>query len=141
MQKEHDGTARHREAAVPAALGLTQEKMATYRATAQRRREQEQQELTLRKERAWQVAHRAAALLKEQHEATQVMVFGSLVHGYWFSRTSDIDLAAWGLQADDYFVAVAKLQDLSPEFGVDLVAMERCKPELREIIVREGKQL
>ena len=126
---------------MPAALGLTQEQMAAYQATAQRRRERERQELALRKELAWQVVHRAAALLREQFRATQVMVFGSLVHGYWFSRTSDIDLAAWGLQADDYFVAVAKLQDISSEFGVDLVAMERCKPELREIILREGERL
>ena len=126
---------------MPAALGLTQEQMAAYQATAQRRRERERQELALRKELAWQVVHRAAALLREQFGATQVMVFGSLVHGYWFSRTSDIDLAAWGLQADDYFVAVAKLQDISSEFGVDLVAMERCKPELREIILREGERL
>ena len=126
---------------MPAALGLTQEQMAAYQATAQRRRERERQELALRKELAWQVVHRAAALLREQFGATQVMVFGSLVHGYWFSRTSDIDLAAWGLQADDYFVAVAKLQDISSEFGVDLVAMERCKPKLREIILREGERL
>ena len=126
---------------MPAALGLTQEQMAAYQATAQRRRERERQELALRKELARQVVHRAAALLREQFGATQVMVFGSLVHGYWFSRTSDIDLAAWGLQADDYFVAVAKLQDISSEFGVDLVAMERCKPELREIILREGERL
>lgn len=64
---------------------------------------------------------------------------GSLAHGHWFSQTSDIDLAVWGLEADAYFTAVARLQDLSPEFKVDLVAMESCRPALREAIIAEGK--
>ena len=61
-------------------------------------------------------------------------MFGSTVHGHWFSTTSDIDIAASGLASDDYFTAVARLQDLSPEFKVDLVALEHCKAELRESI-------
>ena len=66
------------------------------------------------------------------------MVFGSLVHGYWFSQTSDIDLAAWGLKDEDYFLVVARLQDLSPEFRIDLVRMENCRPGLRGAILQEG---
>ena len=88
--------------------------------------------------RAWEVAEQAAALLKEQFGATQVALFGSTVHGHWFSTTSDVDLAASGLASDDYFTAVARLQDLSSEFKVDLVALEHCKAELRESIAREG---
>ena len=84
------------------------------------------------------MAQQAAALLKEQFGATQVALFGSTVHGHWFSTTSDVDLAASGLASDDYFTAVARLQDLSPEFKVDLVALEHCKAELRESIAREG---
>jgi predicted nucleotidyltransferase len=123
------------------ALQVSPEAMAVYRATAQRRWEEAQRELARRQERAWQVARRAVALLKEQFGATQVIAFGSLVHGYWFSSASDIDLAVWGLRADDYFVAVAKLQDISPEFRIDLIAMERCRPALRETIMREGERL
>jgi predicted nucleotidyltransferase len=123
------------------ALHLSSEALAVYRATAQRRGEEEQQELAGRRERAWQVARRAATVLKEQFDATRTVVFGSLVHRHWFSRASDIDLAAWGLASDDYFAAVAKLQDLSPEFQVDLIAMEHCRPALREVIVQEGEPL
>ncbi|MBM4431747.1 MAG: nucleotidyltransferase domain-containing protein [Chloroflexi bacterium] len=123
------------------ALRVSPQVMAMYRATAQHRWEKERQELARRRECAWQVARRATALLKEQFGATQVAAFGSLVHGFWFSRTSDIDLAAWGLRVDDYFVAVARLQDLSPDFRIDLVTMESCRPALRDIIVREGKPL
>lgn len=122
-------------------LELTPEAMAVYRATAHQRWEEEQRERARRRERAWEVAQRAAALLREEFGATQVAVFGSLVHGYWFSRTSDVDLVAWGLKDEDYFIAVARLQDLSPEFKVDLVAMEYCKPELLEVITKEGKPL
>jgi predicted nucleotidyltransferase len=120
---------------------LTPEQMSVYQATAQWRWEQEQRELARRRERAWEVARHAATLLKEQFGATRVLVFGSLVHGYWFSKTSDIDLAAWGLPAEDYFVAVAKLQDLSPEFEIDLIAMPHCKPGLGKVIEHGGKPL
>ena len=123
------------------ALQVSPKAMAVYRATARRRWEEEQQALARRRERAWQVAYRAVTLLKEQFGATQVAAFGSLVHGFWFSKTSDIDLATWGLKSDDYFVAVARLQDISPEFKIDLVAVEHCRPALREAIVREGKPL
>jgi len=112
--------------------------MANYRAAARRRAEEAERALTRRRERAGEVARQAAALLKEQFGATQVAVFGSTVHGHWFSATSDIDLAASGLAADDYFTAVARLQDLSSEFKVDLVALEHCKPELREAVMQEG---
>jgi predicted nucleotidyltransferase len=112
--------------------------MAVYRATAQRRSAEASRTLALRRERAREVAQQAAVLLKEQFGATQVAVFGSTVHGHWFSATSDIDIAASGLASDEYFTAVARLQDLSPEFKVDLVALEHCKAELRESIAREG---
>lgn len=115
--------------------------MAVYRATARRRWEEDQLELTRRRDHAWQVARQATMLLKEQFGAKRVVAFGSLVHGQWFSRTSDIDLAAWGLRADDYFLAVAKLQDLSGEFKVDLIDMERCRPVLRDAIAKEGRVL
>ena len=112
--------------------------MAVYRATAQRRAAEASRTLALRRARAREVAQQAAALLKEQFGATQVALFGSTVHGHWFSTTSDVDLAASGLASDDYFTAVARLQDLSPEFKVDLVSLEHCKAELRESIAREG---
>lgn len=118
---------------------LTPEELAVYRETAQRRWNKEQRELSLRRRRAWEVAHRAGALLKGEFGAAQVVAFGSLVHGYWFSNTSDVDLAAWGLKDEDYFNAVAKVQDLSPDYKVDLVSFERCQPEFRKAIIKEGE--
>jgi predicted nucleotidyltransferase len=68
-------------------------------------------------------------------------VFGSLAQGQWFSERSDIDLAAWGISDQHYFTAVAKLQDVDPQFKVDLVQMERCPEHLREAIATEGVML
>lgn len=60
----------------PAALKVTPEKLAVYRATAQRRRQQEQPELEHRRKQAWAAARQAARLLKDQFKATRVVVFG-----------------------------------------------------------------
>lgn len=93
--------------------------------------------------RALEDARRAAALLREDFEARRVVVFGSLVEGdgAYFDAVSDIDLAAWGVPEDDYFLAVARLQGLSSEFGMDLVAMERCPTHLRPVIESRGVDL
>ena len=66
-------------------------------------------------------------MLKITFGATRVMVFGSLVHNDQFSLTSDINLAVWGINGENCFVAVARLEDVSPEFEIDLVAMEACQ--------------
>jgi predicted nucleotidyltransferase len=120
---------------------ISPDQMEVYRATARRRWQEEQEAKERRRNLAWEMARRAASLLREQFGASRVMLFGSLAQGRSFSRWSDLDLAAWGLQPDDYFVAVARLHDLSPEFKVDLVAMEHCRPDLQRAILGEGRVL
>jgi predicted nucleotidyltransferase len=120
------------------ARSVSPEEMVVYRATARRRWKGEQREIARRRERARQLARRAAKLLRERFGAERVVAFGSLVHGHWFSKTSDVDLAVWGVESDDYLVAVARLQDLSSEFKIDLIAAAHCKPALLEVIAKEG---
>ena len=120
---------------------IAPKQMEAYQATARRRWQEQLEARERRRDLAWEVTRRAASLLREQFGAGRVAVFGSLVHGRSFSRWSDIDLAVWGLQSDDYFVAVARLQDLSPEFELDLVDMEHCRPELQAVILQEGRVL
>jgi uncharacterized protein len=91
-----------------------------------------------RLDRAWQVARRAADLLRRRFGATRVVVFGSLAHDHWFTRWSDIDLAAWGIPPDAFFRAVAAVTGLSAEFKIDLVDPQDCRPSLRQAIDREG---
>ena len=94
-------------------------------------------------QRAWQTAHRIAAMLYEDFEATQVAVFGSLAQGTWFSKSSDIDIAVWGIPSDKYFRAVWEAEDTSRLFEVDLVDFESSTTLFRERIesqaVRIGK--
>ncbi len=117
---------------------ITPEAMAIYRVTTERRWAEEKVQLAERKARALLVAHQAADLLRHRFGVTQVVLFGSLAHGRWFTQASDIDLAAWGIQDADYFLAVAWLQDLSSEFSIDLVQMERCRPALVAVVQTEG---
>ncbi|MDQ7029098.1 MAG: nucleotidyltransferase domain-containing protein [Ardenticatenia bacterium] len=124
------------------ALDLTPEEVAQYRRAARLRREQEQQRNWPGEgSRAWEVARAAARLLREEFGATRVVAFGSLVHRAWFTPWSDIDLAAWGIPPDAFYRAVALVTGLSPEFEIDLVAPEDCRPALHQIIEREGVDL
>ena len=76
--------------------------------------------------------------MRERFAATRVVAFGSLVHPDAFGPWSDIDLAAWGIQADQYYRAVAALMRLGPEFKIDLVDPLDCSPSLRAIIESAG---
>ena len=90
---------------------------------------------------AWEVARRAARLLRQRFGATRVVVFGSLAHDDRFTQWSDIDLAAWGISADVFYKAVASVTGLSSQFKVDLVDPEDCRPDLRQAIKHEGVAL
>lgn len=95
----------------------------------------------LRRQRAWRVARQAAQVLREQFGAQRVVIFGSLAQRGWFTRWSDIDLAAWGVPDERFYLAVATITALSPAFKVDLIDPETCRPCLRQAIEREGIEL
>ncbi|MCB0099897.1 MAG: nucleotidyltransferase domain-containing protein, partial [Caldilineaceae bacterium] len=115
--------------------------LAAYRQSLYQRRRAEEEMLAERKARATEVAQKAANILKQRFGATKVVLFGSLAHGLWYSITSDIDLAAWGIAPENYFRAVAHLQDIAPEFSIDLVTMEECPAPLSDVIAEEGRLL
>ena len=81
--------------------------------------------------------------MRREFGATRVAVFGSLVEdgGRTFGAGSDIDLAAWGVAADDYCAAVSRMQRIAGEFAVDLVAMERCPSHLEASIADHGQAM
>lgn len=119
------------------ALALTTEEWQAYRPGG----EINEERVAERWERAWEVARAAAKLLRQKFGATRVVVFGSLTHRAWFTPWSDIDLAAWGIPPDAFYQAVAVVTGISPEFEVDLVIPEDCRPALRQIIEQEGIDL
>ena len=91
-----------------------------------------------RRRQAWEVALRAARILREEFGASRVVAFGSLVEKSGFTRWSDIDLGAWGVACDRFYSAVAAVTGLSADFKVDLIDPESCRPTVRQALEREG---
>jgi len=120
------------------ALDLTDEELRSYHPSRVLNNPQASEE---KWDQAWEIAHVAAHLLREQFGARMVVAFGSLVHRNWFNRWSDIDLAVWGVPPNRFYQAVAAVTGLSPDFEVDLVDAEHCSMSLRRVIESEGKKL
>jgi len=102
-----------------------------------RRRGQEEEKL---RSRAWEVARRAAGMLRGEFGVRRVRLFGSLARGV-FGPRSDVDLAVEGLPEELFLRAVVRLLDLDPEIPVDLVPLEAADPPLRRAVEEEGIEL
>ena len=92
-------------------------------------------------QRAWQTAHRVAAMLYKDFGVTHVAVFGSLTERESFSKGSDIDIAVWGIPSDTYFRAVWEAEDISRLFKLDLVDFESCKELFQERIESQSVRI
>jgi len=112
-----------------------------YKSTALARKHQETQLKLQRWERSLSVAQNAAAFLRTQLQVDQVFCFGSILDRNSFTLTSDIDLAVQNLDPEQFFTTVAQLQDLDPEFKIDLVDLDRCPLSLKNLILTDGKEL
>lgn len=126
---------------MPTVYNLTPEKLAIYRATAQRRREREETELEHRRQQGWTAARQAAELLKMQFNATRVVLFGSLARESGLTRWSDVDIAAWGIAPEDTFRAIGAILDMNTPIEVNLVDVNTCRASLLEEIARNGIDL
>jgi predicted nucleotidyltransferase len=115
-------------------VSLTDEQMAIYRASAQKRQQQKRDRLHQRQQLGLAIAQQASEILKQQFHAQKVMLFGSMRSLDKIHDRSDVDLAVWGLNPKDYFQAVGQLVSLHPDISVDLVEVESAPPRLlREI--------
>jgi len=123
------------------AARVSPERLAVYRATAQRRQERRRREMLQRRERAWVLARQAAALLKTQFRAVRVVLFGSLVREGAFNLWSDVDMAAWGLHPEETFRALGAARDLDDEIEIDVVDMGTCRPGVAAAVKHTGVEL
>ena len=123
---------------MPITYNLTPDKLAVYRATAQRRREQERSELDQRRKQAWIAARQASVLLKAQFNASRVVVFGSLARESGFTRWSDVDIAAWGIAPEDTFRAIGAILDMDTPVVVNLVDVNTCRSSLLDVIQQDS---
>jgi predicted nucleotidyltransferase len=91
-------------------------------------------------QQGWAAARLAARILKEKFGASRVIAFGSLVQQDWFGQHSDLDLAAWGIQPDTFFRAVAEVSCIDG-FEVNLVDGASCQAGLLHSIQQDGVEL
>ena len=94
-----------------------------------------------RRTKAVGVAKQAAVILRQQFGAKKVVIFGSLARKEDFTSWSDIDLAAWGIATDDFYLAVAAVTGLSFDFQIDLVDPTICRDTIKSIIQRHGIEI
>jgi predicted nucleotidyltransferase len=120
---------------------LSSQELRAYRKALKARRRLVEAHAQTRLKQAWDVAHRAARILRDEFGVEKVVVFGSLLHPSTFHSRSDVDLATWGLTGREYYRAVGILQSLDPTNGVDLVAFEDASPGVRDAIRAEGVEL
>ncbi len=127
---------------IKTAADLSPAEIEKYARGARERAQASREHLEARRLRAWEIARKAASLLKEQFKARRVVLFGSLTQGPdRFYIRSDIDLAAWGLDERLYVRALGQLMDLDPALEVDLVEAEFARPEILKAIERDGIEL
>lgn len=115
-------------------LNLSPDTLQNYIESARTRERDRQNLLQQRREEALNLAQKAAALLKQEFGATQVILFGSLLTDY-FHEHSDIDLAVIGLPKNKYFQAVGKLLALG-NFDFDLVEMDETRSAIYQAITQ-----
>ncbi len=69
------------------------------------------------------------------------MAFGSLLNESMFTLQSDIDVATWGISAEDSMRAMGEAMDLDCEFDVQLVFSDSCSCSLLASIESEGMEI
>jgi len=117
---------------------LSTSKLDEYRKTAIRRQKVRVSKAKTRRERGWKLARKAAKLLRAQFQAKRVAVFGSLLYETRFTRWSDIDIAVWGIPADQTFRAMGAVMDLDSSVELNLVDVNTCSPSLLRAIEQEA---
>jgi uncharacterized protein len=117
---------------------LSTSKLDEYRKTAIRREKVRISKAKTRRDKGWKLARKAAKLLRTQFQAQRVAVFGSLLHETRFTRWSDIDIAVWGLPADQTFRAMGAVMDLDASVELNLVDVNTCSAGLLRVIEQEA---
>lgn len=79
-------------------------------------------------------------LLARRYELKRIYLFGSLAEGM-FLKGSDADIAVEGMDFKDYLKALAEHRSVRKDIHLDILSLDLCKPELKEIILKEGKVL
>lgn len=112
-----------------------------YREQLRERERQERERVLRRHRRAWEVARELAEILRSRYGATRVVLFGSMLNESMFTMQSDIDVATWGIRAEDSMRAMGEAMDLNGEFDVQLVFSDSCSSSMLASIEAEGMEI
>ncbi len=122
---------------MPRSNQISPEKLASCRKQLERRWKSRKVDEALL-ERAWHVVYEIATLLYDEFGATQVAVFGSLAEPINFTKSSDIDIAVWGLTDKIHTKANHKVWDIDTEFKIDLINFDMTKGLFQERIQQQA---
>jgi predicted nucleotidyltransferase len=113
---------------------------AAYLRTARRRARERAAEARWaeRREKAWEAARRAAAFIKSSYPDARVRAFGSILYPDSFGPQSDIDLAVEGVGWPEYLHLWNAVDELEPEFEIDLIDIEIMSSSMRAVLEGEG---
>ena len=88
--------------------------------------------------KAMHAIQKIAGILKQEFQATEVRLFGSLLEKERFTEFSDIDIAERGIPPSKFYKAYARITREVSDFNIDLVDMEDCKEAIKDVIDKEG---
>ena len=95
----------------------------------------------IEREKLLEIVRKSADILKTNFGLKRVILIGSLAHGAWFTKDSDIDLIVDGLENDKYKQALSLIEELIPRRKIDLIEFRTAGEPLQRAIRRYGIEL
>ena len=92
-------------------------------------------------EEALQVAKAVAERLRTHYGATRVILFGSVVEGFYVPGHSDIDIYFELPEGEDEWQVTAKLMMEFSDYDIDFRPIGECTPRFRDAVLRKGKEI
>ena len=83
---------------------------------------------------------RALDWVTHDHRISAALIYGSLARGQ-FRPGSDIDIAAWGIDAGQWLNVVGLGLELGREVETNICLAESMRPEVRQAALRDGLDL
>ncbi|MDA8144951.1 MAG: nucleotidyltransferase domain-containing protein [Thermaerobacter sp.] len=113
------------------------EKYASYLEGWRERHHRAEMAAARRRRRGRLLARRCAAVLAAEYGARRVWLFGSLTTGRVGSR-SDIDLLVEGVRPEDFLRALARCDQVTGGFPLDLVDAAECREDFLRLVRDKG---
>ena len=92
-------------------------------------------------EEALQVAQAVAERLRTHYGATRVVLFGSVVEGFYVPGHSDIDIYFELPNEKDEWRTTGSLMLEFSKYDIDFRPVGECTPRFREAVLRKGKEI